>query len=270
MKKVTKSILALLVIAAAVQSCKKGEEDPSISLRSRKSRVAGDWKVASIEETRTSTYQAGYNAGNPTPSTSTTINKETSTDGSNYTKTTTNSSTAAGSVTCISTWTGKASSLTYTFDKEGKWTSVSEIVYSTYSNSCNPSTGGTCTGTSTVKVTSEGTWNFLGKVDSETKNKEEIAVSTAKSTTVTTDVTTCPSGTVTEVNTDIQNWARNEMVSVWRLVELKNKEIKITYNGKFNSSGSDVTTSSITGYPGGTYTASNSTSETTGSMMLTQ
>jgi hypothetical protein len=40
-------ILLLVVIATSVFSCKKGENDPSISLHSRKARVVGEWTLKS-------------------------------------------------------------------------------------------------------------------------------------------------------------------------------------------------------------------------------
>lgn len=39
-----------LAIGFAVQGCKKGEEDPFMSLRSRKARLTGEWNVTSQEE----------------------------------------------------------------------------------------------------------------------------------------------------------------------------------------------------------------------------
>jgi hypothetical protein len=44
-----KAILFLLVVALAIpvfQSCKKGDNDPLISLRSRKARLAGEWTLS--------------------------------------------------------------------------------------------------------------------------------------------------------------------------------------------------------------------------------
>lgn len=37
--------LAMLLFVFVLESCKKGEDDPFLSLRSRKSRVAGEWKL---------------------------------------------------------------------------------------------------------------------------------------------------------------------------------------------------------------------------------
>lgn len=57
MKKINQFLsvaLTGLIIAAAIPGCKKGEDDPFISLRSRKSRVAGEWKVSQSTYTTTS------------------------------------------------------------------------------------------------------------------------------------------------------------------------------------------------------------------------
>jgi len=68
--------LALVVAATSFSGCKKGENDPFISLKSRKSRVAGDWKITSgsgtdVSGTNTTTWTydgATYTQTNPTAS----------------------------------------------------------------------------------------------------------------------------------------------------------------------------------------------------------
>jgi hypothetical protein len=47
MKKPLRTLMLLLVCAAAFNSCKKNPDDPGISFRTRKARVAGEWKVES-------------------------------------------------------------------------------------------------------------------------------------------------------------------------------------------------------------------------------
>jgi len=42
-------LFALLLTTAFVSSCKRGEEDPFLSLRSRDQRVMGEWTLASME-----------------------------------------------------------------------------------------------------------------------------------------------------------------------------------------------------------------------------
>lgn len=41
------SLLLLMAAVTIIPSCKKGEDDPFISFRSRKARVAGEWKIIS-------------------------------------------------------------------------------------------------------------------------------------------------------------------------------------------------------------------------------
>jgi hypothetical protein len=43
-------ILAVLIIAPFMQSCKKGDGDPFFSIYSRKARVAGDWKISKLTD----------------------------------------------------------------------------------------------------------------------------------------------------------------------------------------------------------------------------
>lgn len=44
---IRKIIVGTLLLSVAISACKKGENDPSLSLRTRKARVAGEWKVTS-------------------------------------------------------------------------------------------------------------------------------------------------------------------------------------------------------------------------------
>ncbi len=66
MKKVNKILVLLLVAVFAIpmlNSCKKGEGDPFLSLKSREGRLKGEWKLVSGTETGTSgttSYTATY------------------------------------------------------------------------------------------------------------------------------------------------------------------------------------------------------------------
>lgn len=55
MKKLTKSVLAILVVASSITACKKGEDDPFLSLRSRDARLMGEWKLTAIAGKTTAT-----------------------------------------------------------------------------------------------------------------------------------------------------------------------------------------------------------------------
>ncbi len=96
----TRSFIALFIISGAIwPSCmKKGENDPGISLRSRKARVVGEWKMTSFNSTTTG------------PSGNTTFTS----DGSTYTE-------KSGSMTTTGTLSEEV-----TFEKDGtyKWVTV--------------------------------------------------------------------------------------------------------------------------------------------------
>ncbi len=49
MKNIVVALIALVSLAV-IPSCKKGENDPFISLRSRDARITGKWKIVNFEE----------------------------------------------------------------------------------------------------------------------------------------------------------------------------------------------------------------------------
>jgi hypothetical protein len=49
MKNLFKTFIAVAIVSVTVQSCKKGEDDPAISLRSRDARLIGEWKLSKYE-----------------------------------------------------------------------------------------------------------------------------------------------------------------------------------------------------------------------------
>ncbi len=55
MKKITQSVLAILVVASSITACKKGEDDPFLSLRSRDARLIGEWKLTAVAGKTTAT-----------------------------------------------------------------------------------------------------------------------------------------------------------------------------------------------------------------------
>jgi hypothetical protein len=139
-----KLFLASFISLLIFSECKKGPDDPFISLRSRKARVAGDWKLSSGTETSSSNYSGGSS-----------IHQETETttyDGSSYTTVTDET---VGPTSYHDTETG-AYSLKVSFKKDGSF-------------EMEESRDGDAS-------TSKGTWNFTGKVG-DLKNKEQIVLS---------------------------------------------------------------------------------------------
>jgi hypothetical protein len=52
MKNLFKTLIAVAIVSVTVQSCKKGEDDPAISLRSRDARLIGEWKLTKYDSKR--------------------------------------------------------------------------------------------------------------------------------------------------------------------------------------------------------------------------
>lgn len=55
--KTVKSLVLTVLIGASIVACKKGDNDPFLSLRSRDARVAGEWKLDSWSSKEISTFQ---------------------------------------------------------------------------------------------------------------------------------------------------------------------------------------------------------------------
>ncbi len=73
-----------IIVMSSITGCKKGENDPALSLRTRKARISGEWKLS--KGTESFTFNNGGTSGS---STTTYTNATVSTDGntSSYTET---------------------------------------------------------------------------------------------------------------------------------------------------------------------------------------
>lgn len=256
MKKLTKSVLAILVVASSFTACKKGEGDPAISLRSRTSRVAGEWTVDAQDMksnySGTSTGSSGYTGSSTEKITPTTYSKTDVTGGT------------------TSTTTGTVATHKWTFEKDGTFTH--EFNYTTKKTDDDSGSGVTdITETTDVHTIKEsGVWNFLGGVMADTKNKEEMSVSVTNSshTTATTTVSTFGFGgtntvtTSTSTTVDTDTDEPNSNVAVWKITTLKNKEMAVEAVGK-------STSNSTTTFTGGSF-SSTSNSDYTTTISLTQ
>lgn len=140
----TKILLIAFVITGTIlfDGClKKGEDDPFLSLRSRKARVVGDWEVVSYKYTDT------YNSySNPSQNNiyTYTMNGSTYTSVSTYPNNPSNNYTSSGTET-----------IDWTFEKDGTYKQTNTQDGQMY--------------------TSEGTWNFTSGVG-ELKNKSQITI----------------------------------------------------------------------------------------------
>ncbi len=201
MKNVFKTMLVVAVAGTLLlDSCKKGENDPFLSLKSRKARVVGEWTVTAASITDI----------NDSGSSSTTTN--TTYDGTTET-TTVGSNSSTRTVT-----------YTYTFVKDGTFTSV------------ETETGTVLSTPYTDVTTTQGNWNFTGRIGKDEKNKESIVLYT---TSMKNDFTM--SGNTTTSTSSYTGTSRGNMV--FRLDRLSNKEMIVLISGTDTDNAGDVDSS---------------------------
>ena len=206
--------------------------------KSNKGKLSGEWTLASINETSTSTY------GNP----SVTDTDITTLDGSTVTMV--SSSSAANSTT--STINGVVNTATWTIEKDGTWSSTIDMTYS------GTESGYTWTSSSAESTT--GTWSFVGKnKTAELGKNERVVMSTLTSASNSSDSYTVTGGSpVSSSSSSSYTYAEGDNVATYLITESKKKDLTLTQVGASTSSNTSA---------GGT-TSSSSTSATT--LVLTQ
>jgi len=161
MKKTTIYLMAFLFISLGMNSCKKGENDPFLSLKSRKSRMAGEWDI-----TKMTRIESGLWTGVPYTNTYVIENGVSS------------STFAAGGNSTSST--GTVSNYSFNILKDGSFSNTM-----TYDS-----------GNGEVTEEEEGSWMFIGKNKNEDlKNKEAIIFTTNSSVTTSAGSTTTNTST---------------------------------------------------------------------------
>lgn len=210
MKNFLKSTLLISLFVGFFTECKKGEDDPFISFRSRKARVAGEWKLTKGTSTGISTSHGT----NPTTTSYT----------ENYTESTYSYFSNSGSQT-------GTHSFAIEFKKDGTYTSVQ-----------NMSTAGTGTIVNNITINTSGVWNFTGRVG-DYKEKEQIVLKeTSRSETDQNG-----SQVTTVSNTIDGKDFGGEHAMCWTLKELRNKKMVIyskieeSDNGSHGSSELEMT-----------------------------
>jgi len=133
------TLVGLTIISVGFTGCKKGENDPFLSVHSRKARMAGDWKMTSGKTTSTNIYSSI----NTTTITTTTF------DGANANESVV-TTTPIGSNTSTDSY-AYTDAVTYNRDGSFSGTNVND-------------------GTTT---TFEGNWNFEGGVG-DVKNRSQL------------------------------------------------------------------------------------------------
>ncbi len=200
--------LLLATVGVQFSGCKKGAEDPFLSLRSRKARLTGEWTVSSFAQN--GSYEATYDNdpqvdderiayssmysmtfnGSSIEESSSYVNtydgtgfydeesNERMASGSTYEeKNTTKYTDNTSDIYTVDGDYASSANMTYTFNSDGTFTATSSMSQS-YTRS-ETETGYTLDYTSTESSTStiSGTWSFIdGNKSDEFKNKERIAL----------------------------------------------------------------------------------------------
>jgi hypothetical protein len=213
-------LTAALIFANLFFSCKKGEDDPVVSLNSRKARLAGNWHLT--EATSSFTTVSFNNNG-----------IQTGTFISDYKLlndiwTSTNSNSGGNS-----TVSGGTSITSYVFKRNGTYISTVEEVNQN---------GLSFTKVSTKEKT-EGSWDFLKGVGKEYRNKERIVL--LPKTTERTSIQSSSNFTSTIITKE----QYNESVSseVWILKELRNRKmvVELRYSYKMEQHSTSLSGSSF-------------------------
>ena len=204
----------------ATPSCKKGENDPALSLSSRTARFAGTWDVSGYTANSRNTESDGdYQA------TSSTLSGNVITE--------TWSSYDAGSATTVTnTSTITLNKAQYVIEKDGSWTMEFNTT-TVETNSYTDFWGDDITETTTTVATSNttGNWSFLGKVKDSYKSKERVVMNTLTSnytstqTIVENNTTQSTSTTSTSSSASTDNYYSGEVAMTYEIDQLKGKEM---------------------------------------------
>jgi hypothetical protein len=211
MKKLIVLSLAAIALMANLSSCKKGENDPFLSLKSRKARVVGEWTVTMEEGTNQDISKISFGGVTVT----TTTNETSTYNGTLFTSTSVTTSSAGGNP--LENTYNDVYTQSYTFEKDGSFSL--ETVYTGQNY--------------TEKI--EGTWAFVGKSKTaELKNKEAIALSITKYSDIDNGVTTAYSAT---------GFDDSIIIAIDRL---KNKEMVFIQESTYSEPNGDTGSSSLT------------------------
>lgn len=217
-----KNFFYLIIPLFVISACKKGEEDPFISLSSRKARLTGDWEMKNISSERRSMI------GSATfESTSIITGDETK-----FSRVITNSQGTLSADHVIIDYSIQ-------INKDGTWKKVIETNKTEVDDGYYgpPNLPFKEIKRVRVKSTVSGTWGFINKTKGTYKNKERVYLSTLKTTyqslggTKTTEFDDPDKETIvleispkTKITT--HTYAQGEETTVYDIVMLKSKEMK--------------------------------------------
>lgn len=214
----TKHLMSIIAAAAmlipTLNSCKKGSNDPFLSLRSRKARVAGEWTIASWSES------SGYN--NSTSESANTDYWDTGSyiyeivEGHVFISRSENYRNGSNYSSYDEMMQGAAKAA-MTFEKDGTFTRktvLSSLVITSGSSRTS--------GNMTEEI--KGTWSFLGRLEDEYENKERMILNITERELTMIYVS---STGFKETETTTESFTEGQSSEVWDINRLKNKEMII-------------------------------------------
>lgn len=150
----TKATYYLILGLVIFSSCKKGDEDPALTLATRTARICGEWQLSTIESAST------YNIGEEDQ-----LEVKINGDGNHISELQ-----VWGK---DSTWiTSTINNYTITINRDGTWSKTIDVnvvdklrIYGNFA---------TITSTFRQETISSGTWAFVHKTNDEYKNKERV------------------------------------------------------------------------------------------------
>lgn len=220
-KQLTFVLLGMIIILPMITTgCfKKGEDDPFISIYTRKARMTGTWKYAEMS--------------------SQIRRSEAASDDILIIVTNANSASWNQRITIYGTDSirdlkGKVyyDQNYITFKKNGSF--EQNFIYEYSVDSVIGDDEGVKTTTTIITESSVGTWNFLGKIEDDYKNKERVTLNYTRKTNgeritvkevMDDDEGPTPIPTIIKDERISELFANGEFSEIWTLIGLKNKEI---------------------------------------------
>lgn len=214
--------LILICIVTCSASCKKGENDPFLSLKSRQARMHGDWKIEAFEYTEKTVQPNGDYIEVVEHYEDNIITRVTK----DYTE---SNSTIEYDTTMIF-----IDFVKYNFDKNGTWSKTLNTTTLFTEFSIDGTNHIYDTTITVAEITEKGDWSFLGAVEGEFKNKERFImnlISQQSYTQSTYDHTVISLGDTAHYVengsplVESNNYYSGEQSTIIEIDQLKNKEM---------------------------------------------
>lgn len=234
-----KKTLALLLLAITLHACKKGNEDPALSLLTRRARLSNDWQIKTlVTENQITTVTTSPTLQEVTTTSS--FNQSFIDETYSYSFIAPNTTNKTTTDTLI---TGKVTIHRMSLYKDGTWNREQE-----YNITYDSTAGGTTyVVKQNINTQEQGVWAFLRGTKPDRKDKEEIELATrqlVKKTaySIFTGTNIVPITTTNQtVNITFQD---NEQSQIWRLIGLKGNKIIASVENKPQTNSKTVTQNS--------------------------